>query len=415
MNNSNVQVQLADVAEIIMGQSPKGETYNKIGEGVPLLNGPSEFGQSHPTPALWTNAPTRLCKEGGLLFCVRGSTTGRMNWADREYCLGRGVSAFRSKTGNIDTRFIYYSLIFELRRLLSLSAGSVFPNLSRQDFERFTINWPEKYTRSAIASILGALDDKIELNRKINETIDVMARAIFKSWFVDFEPIPGLGPHKEWQDSPLGRSPKGWKVESIRDIAELYRDTINPSDFPEEVYEYFSIPAFDGGQMPTHDLGATIKSNKFILPEYCVLISKLNPRIPRVWFVNSNRKSRAVASTEFLVLVAKPPYSNEFLYSLCNSEIFQENFISLVTGTSSSHQRVQPSDLLSMRTIRSSDEMLDKFKRKVFSLFQLIRSNKNQSHTLAAIRNVLMPKLLSGEIRVKNAERFMENIRSKTV
>jgi type I restriction enzyme S subunit len=221
MINSTSRVQLTDVSEIIMGQSPKGETYNAIGEGMPLLNGPTEFGSSHPTPALWTTAPTKVCRKGDLLFCVRGSTTGRMNWADREYCVGRGVGAFRAKTDSIDTKFIYYTLLYELPRLLSLSAGSVFPNLARQDFESFSVSWPDKNDRSAIASILGALDEKIELNRKMNETLEAMARAIFKSWFVDFDPIPGFGPHKEWQDSPLGRIPQGSKVGTIGDIIEL--------------------------------------------------------------------------------------------------------------------------------------------------------------------------------------------------
>ena len=134
MANRSTLSLLGHVAEIVMGQSPKGHTYNRHGEGVPLLNGPTEFGPSHPTPALWTTAPSKICHKGDLLFCVRGSTTGRMNWADRKYCIGRGVGAFRAITNPTDTRFIYYTLLYELPRLLVLSAGSVFPNLSRKDF-----------------------------------------------------------------------------------------------------------------------------------------------------------------------------------------------------------------------------------------------------------------------------------------
>ncbi len=152
-----------------MGQSPPGNTYNEIGDRVPLLNGPTEFGASHPTPVLWTTAPTRICKAGDLLFCVRGSTTGRMNWADQAYCVGRGVAAFRAKSSSSDTRFIYYTLVNELPRLLSRCAGSVFPNLSKQDVETFEIWWPDTSTRSTIAHILGALDDKIELNRRMKK------------------------------------------------------------------------------------------------------------------------------------------------------------------------------------------------------------------------------------------------------
>lgn len=408
MTDSTLRVQLADVAEIIMGQSPKGNTYNSIGKGIPLLNGPTEFGPSHPTPVFYTTAPTKVCKKGDLLFCVRGSTTGRMNRADREYCVGRGVGAFRAKTDSIDTKFIYYTLLYELPRLLSLSAGSVFPNLSRQDFENFSINWPDKNDRSAIASIFGALDDKIEMNRKMNETLEAMARAIFKSWFVDFDPIPTIGPHKEWQTSPLGKIPKGWRVEMVSDITELYRDIINPSDFPVETFDHYSIPAFDSGQMPNSEIGSNIKSNKFLLPQNCVLISKLNPRIPRVWFPKINKYRRAVASTEFLVLVPKSLYTSEFIYSLCISASFWDNFTSLVTGTSSSHQRVKPDDLLSIKIVCSPNRVLQSFTQKVEPLFKNIQSNKEQAHTLASIRDALLPKLLSGEIRVKDAKNFME-------
>ena len=120
MNANNSVAELETVAELVMGQSSKGETYNQLGIGIPLLNGPTEFGPSHPTPAVWTTTPTRLSQKGVLLFCVRGSTTGRMNWSDREYCIGRGVAAIRAKTNSVDTKYIYYVLAHNLGRLLSL-------------------------------------------------------------------------------------------------------------------------------------------------------------------------------------------------------------------------------------------------------------------------------------------------------
>lgn len=163
-------MKLGDVAEIIMGQSPKGETYNTEGIGVPLLNGPTEFGPSHPDPASWTTAPTKICEQSDLLFCVRGSTTGRMNWADQPYCLGRGVAAFRAKSNNReDTRFIYHQLQLRLPALLANASGSVFPNLSAKDFQAFEIDWPDKPERFTIARLLGLLDDKIDLTRIIHD------------------------------------------------------------------------------------------------------------------------------------------------------------------------------------------------------------------------------------------------------
>ena len=90
-------VQLDDCAEIFMGQSPKGDTYNINEEGIPLLNGPVEFGRRFPTAVQWTTSPTRIANPGDILFCVRGNTTARMNIADQPYCIGRGLAAIRGK------------------------------------------------------------------------------------------------------------------------------------------------------------------------------------------------------------------------------------------------------------------------------------------------------------------------------
>src|SRR5437868_9574371 len=91
--------RLIDVADIVMGTSPPGDSCNSTGIGEPLLNGPTEFGPHHPTPVQYTTAPRRFAETGDILFCVRGSTTGRMNWADRRYAIGRGIAAIRHFEG----------------------------------------------------------------------------------------------------------------------------------------------------------------------------------------------------------------------------------------------------------------------------------------------------------------------------
>jgi type I restriction enzyme S subunit len=306
------------------------------------------------------------------------------------------------------------------------SEGTKMPRAKWDFVTKIKQEVPPLPEQKAIASILGALDDKIELNRKMNETLEAMARAIFKSCFTyPFEgikgmPSPDLAGHPlpvgegrgegelELVDSPLGKIPKGWMVGTIADISQLNRDVINPTDFPAETFQHYSIPAYDEGQMPTHDLGATVMSNKFLLPNNCILISKLNPRIPRIWFPKINKSYRSIASTEFLVLTPKAPYTSEFIYSLCTSSVFQDAFVSLVTGTSSSHQRVKPDDFLTIKTVCPSDIVLQKFAAKTEPLFARVQSNDEQSRTLATIRDTLLPKLLSGEIRVKEAEGFLE-------
>ena len=179
---------LGDVAHIVTGQSPPGGTVSRD-KGLPLLNGPTEFGPHHPTPAQFTTDARKKAKPGDVLFCVRGSTTGRMNWADREYAIGRGVAAIRHCQGHDLQPMLRGVIEHHLPDLLAQATGSTFPNVSGQQLA--AIPYPDIGVdeQRAIAHVLGTLDDKIELNRRMNETLEAMARALFRSWFVDFEPV----------------------------------------------------------------------------------------------------------------------------------------------------------------------------------------------------------------------------------
>ena len=227
---------IGDVAELVMGQSPSGDTCNEIGEGIPLLNGPTEFGGNHPTPAQFTTDPRKFAEPGDLLFCVRGSTTGRMNWADQRYAIGRGLAAIRAKRGNDFRHFVRALIDLNLPRLLASATGSTFPNVSRDQIQGIECSLPPPIEQKAIAAVLGALDDKIELNRRMNATLEAMARALFQSWFVDFDPVrakldgrqpPGLDRATaalfpaSFQNSEVGCIPKGWKAQRLPDAIDV--------------------------------------------------------------------------------------------------------------------------------------------------------------------------------------------------
>lgn len=135
--------RLSEIAEIIAGQSPQGEYYNDEGIGVPILNGPTEFTDQYPVPMQWTTKVTKLCNKGDILFTVRGSSTGRMNFADQEYCIGRGIAAIRPKQ-NSNISFIYYTLIKISEMILAEAkgAGTTFPNVSRGELMKKMILIP---------------------------------------------------------------------------------------------------------------------------------------------------------------------------------------------------------------------------------------------------------------------------------
>ena len=218
--------------------------------------------------------------------------------------------------------------------------------------------------QKAIAAVLGALDDKIELNRRMNATLEAMARALFQSWFVDFDPVrakldgrqpigldaatAALFPN-EFEDSELGHIPKGWtrRSKSVT-YSTLSRAAVNPGDFPTETFDHFSLPAFDAGRTPKVELGSAIMSNKLLVTPNAVLLSKLNPHIPRIWLPDLHQSRRSVCSTEFIVACSKPGVSREYLFSLFTSSAFASVYGTLVTGTTGSHQRIRPESVLEM-------------------------------------------------------------------
>lgn len=131
--------RLEDVVDVQMGQSPPGTSCSPKPQGYPLLNGPTEFGARHPTPKQWTTKPTRICKKEDLLICVRGNTTGRMNWADQEYCIGRGLASLTPIKDIVNLPFVYYFLLKEVNEIMKRTTGSTFPNLKSYELKNFEL------------------------------------------------------------------------------------------------------------------------------------------------------------------------------------------------------------------------------------------------------------------------------------
>ena len=189
-------LSLEEIAEVVMGQSPSAADVNSNNIGVPLLNGPTEFGSHHPEPVQFTTAPKRFAEVGDILFCVRGSTTGRMNWADQKYAIGRGIAAIRHRTNSELTPFIKGVIDYNLNSILQSATGSTFPNVTARQL--YSLEIASELNQEFIAKILNDLDRKIELNRRMNETLEQIGQALFKKYFVD-------NPESEnWDNRTLG-------------------------------------------------------------------------------------------------------------------------------------------------------------------------------------------------------------------
>jgi type I restriction enzyme S subunit len=156
--------RLSEIAEIEAGQSPPGEYYNHLGQGLPILNGPAEFTDRFPIPVQYTTKVTKLARPGDILFCVRGSTTGRMNFADQEYCIGRGIAAIRPSQ-DYEISFLYYTLLIIVEKLFAIakSSGTTFPNVNRDELKKKAILYPEDLSvRNEIAGYFCSIDKLID-------------------------------------------------------------------------------------------------------------------------------------------------------------------------------------------------------------------------------------------------------------
>ena len=169
---------------------------------------------------------------------------------------------------------------------------------------------------------------------------------------------------------------------------------------PDKVFTHFSIPAYDEGQTPKQELGGDIKSTKSRVFQNTVLLSKLNPEIKRVWLVDVAPNERAICSTEFLVLKAKPPFQNSYVYCLAFSPFFRQQIESIVTGTSKSHQRSPADAVLSLEALIPHTRVIETFVTSVSGLFQRSMTLSRESHALVAQRDELLPRLVSGHVRL---------------
>jgi type I restriction enzyme S subunit len=264
----------------------------------------------------------------------------------------------------------------EVRHIIDSRLNTtVQATLNLRDVAQLPIVLPPEPARCAIAHILGTLDDKIELNRRMSETLEAMARALFKSWFVDFDPVRAKSEGRDLGlpqppadlfpaclvDSELGEIPEGWEVGCFGDVVEQVREQENPLSSPDVLFSHYSIPALDKGQWPEAELGEGIKSQKSRVPADVILLSKLNPEIERVWLVDVQPGERSVCSTEFLVLRSRAPSSRSYAYCLARSPLFRQQIEALVTGTSKSHQRAHADTVLGLGTIRAPGPVIEAF------------------------------------------------------
>lgn len=301
---------------------------------------------------------------------------------------------------------------------------TVQATLNLRDVANLPIPLPPRKERDEIAHILGTLDDKIELNRRMNETLEAMARALFKSWFVDFDPVRAKAEKRQpvgmdaetaalfpssFEDSPLGFIPKGWRVSTLANLIEINSWTLSKRDELERIQyieisevvrgDVLNVQEFERGQEP----GRARRR----LRHGDTVISTVRPDRGS-HFLCLNPSPHLIASTGFAVLTpTRAPWS--FVYAAATQ---REVFLYLGRlADGGAYPAVSPEAIGRWEiAIPCESQIIETCHELLAPLFQLSAANRVNSHTLAALRDALLPKLLSGEIRVREAEREVEQV-----
>ena len=306
------------------------------------------------------------------------------------------VLVLRAK-GDVHPEFLYYLLTSDtfFSYMTATSKGTKMPRGDKQAIMNWRARKPPLPTQRAIADTLSCLDAKIALNKRINENLEEQAQAIFKSWFVDFEPFHD----GEFVDSVIGPIPKGWKACAVTDVID-----VNPKRKLDKgtSAKYLSManvstsgPRVLGWEQRNFTSGTCFMNGD-------VLLARITPSLEhgKTAFVDFLADQEVGwGSTEFIVMRSREPLPLEYTYCLAKHEPFREHMIKSMTGTSG-RQRAQVDALKHYFLAIAPKDVYAEFQEIVIPFFLAIRRNATENQVLAALRDTLLPKLMSGEIEV---------------
>jgi type I restriction enzyme, S subunit len=371
------------------GSSLRAELYTD--HGVPLIRGQniSEGRQIDETDLVFVpqdvtqRFPACIVREGDLVFPHRGAIGRVAIVGKRQFMLSSSMMKLTCDPVRVDPDYVFYYFRGPGRRELLTRTSTVgTPGIGQplKSLRGIPISFPPLPEQRGIAEVLGALDDKIAANAELIASTQALMTTLAST------------------------APEGTTVASI---ARHSTASLRPEQF-DEVVAHFSLPAFDQAGRPDLARGDSIKSNKFVVDSPCVLMSKLNPRIPRIWNVPRIPETLSLASTEFVLMKPLGVGPSE-LWSALSQPGVSQTLTEMVVGTSGSHQRVKPAEVLALH-VPDPRTMPPATREAIVALGLVGHERRDESARLGAMRDALLPQLMSGKIRVKDAERVVEGV-----
>lgn len=381
-------------SKIGSGATPRGGASVYVDEGIALVRSQNVYDHEFKSDGL-----ARITDEaahalrgvslqtGDVLINITGDSILRTTVVPDAVLPARvnqHVSIVRSD-GSMDPLFIQKWLSTPVMKdfMLGLSSGATRKAVTKGHLESLPIPVPPFFGQQAIAATLGALDDKIESNRRI---IDYSAKLL-----ENYSLVWGI-------DLPIVQ---------LSELTSAARSTVNPVKLGSSTVDHYSLPAFDDTQLPERGAASLIKSSKLLIDRNSVLVSRLNPRIDRSWWVEIDDQLPSLASTEFACLTASTDQVLADVWLAVRNPMFQKALRNRVTGTSGSHQRVRPDDVMTINVPDFARLAPDR-NRAALALLNSSSRVRHEIQHLQALRDALLPELMSGRIRVPEAREAID-------
>ena len=420
-------VLLGDVAELSGGYAFKSEEYTESGHFVLRTVNITDDGRIDRRGATFVSLEAArkyerfALKPFDTLFVMVGATLGKTGFVktqDLPALLNQNMWLIRAKPSLISPLYLHYAFKVFSQPLLGMASGSARGFVKRDDFRQMIIPLPSAPEQVRISSLLGALDDRITLLRETNATLEAIAQALFKSWFVDFDPVrakqEGRAPEgmsdataalfpDSFEESELGLVPKGWRVGTLGDVAQTARQQMQVSDLHADLH-YVGLE-----HIPRKSLSLTawgnaegLESAKAAFSEGDILFGKLRPYFHKVVIAPFS----GVCSTD--ILVCQP--RTKAYFGLVAMHLFSETLIEYADRLSNGAKmpRVNWKDLAAYPICIPPTDVATELNEAIHPLVARMNANTHQAQTLATLRDTLLPRLISGQLRLPEAEALIE-------
>ncbi len=378
------KIKLKDIADINMGQSPSGSSYNNNGRGIPFLQGNKTFGFLYPTIDTWTTEPKKIGKKNSVLMSVR-APVGDLNIANKDICIGRGLCSIEMKNGN--NQYLYYLLKNSIKKIKMKSTGTVFESINRKELENIEILDFDKSQQKKISKVLFDIDKKIELNIQTNDNLYEITNKLYEQLFV----IERQDDWKEYNLQELMDISNGYSYtgKELVDTSVVGMATIKNFErtggFKEEGFK-------DIEPIKAKDIHY---ADKFDILVACTDLTQNADIIGNaIMLLNIGKYEKVVVSMDLVKIL---PKKNKYLvFSILNSKEFKNFALGYKTGTTVLHLN---KNCFKDFHIKLPDfDKIENFENVVETNYKKISYNLEENNTLTKLRDTLLPKLMNGEI-----------------